>query len=83
VDIQSLSAFNSDIQTPREANGQPPQDQTTLDRTVDPAPDAAGRQSVAGAPATSTEAVASANYARNARMISASTAASGSISLFA
>jgi hypothetical protein len=83
VDIQSLSAFNPEIQTAHESGGQPPRDQTTLEPTVERVPDAGTGQSVGGAAATSIGAVASASYSRNARIVSASTAAAGSISLLA
>jgi transposase-like protein len=83
VSRESLIQFvQSKIQQTREANGEAPLDQSTLDQLVDHALDRNGGRG-AGADATASDEPASAGYTATAQRTSGRAAASGSISILA
>ncbi len=83
VSRESLMQFvQSKIQQSREANGQPPLDQSTLDELVDHAMDQ-NRQRGAGADGSASDEPASAAYTAAAKRTAARAGVPGSISIFA
>lgn len=81
VSRESLAQYvQSKIQDTREANGQPPLDQSTLDELVDHAFD---HNQGAGTDGPAAEKPASAGYTATAQLTAARGGASGSISILA
>jgi transposase-like protein len=83
VSRESLVQFvQTKIQQTREANGQPPLDQSTLDQLVDHTLDH-NRGQRAGADGSATDEPASAGYTATAQRTAGRAGASGSISILA
>jgi hypothetical protein len=81
---ESLAQFiQGQIQRARTTNGQPPLDQTTLDRMVDRALDRGRRPADAEAGGSGAEEAAPGTYSSNARATSAGLPTGGTVSLLA